>query len=48
MAGVLRGLIFNGARRTSRYWFYWVPPSIGFYYLYKYLKEKYISLGGNG
>jgi UcrQ family len=41
MAGVMKGLIFNGARRTSRYWFYWLPSSIGFYYLYKYLKTKY-------
>jgi len=37
----MKGLIFNGARRTSRYWFYWLPSSIGFYYVYKYLKTKY-------
>jgi UcrQ family len=38
---MMKGWIFNGARRTSRYWFYWLPPTVGFYYLYKYLKEKY-------
>jgi len=38
---MMTSLLFNGAKRTSRYWFYWLPPSIGFYYLYKFLKEKY-------
>jgi hypothetical protein len=44
MAGVMKSLIFNGARRTSRYWFYWLPSSIGFYYVYKWLKEKYFPM----
>ena len=37
----MTSLIFNGARRSSRYWFYWLPPAVGFYYLYKFLKQKY-------
>jgi hypothetical protein len=43
LAGALKGLIYNGATRTSRYWFYWLPPTVGFYYIYKWLKEKYVD-----
>jgi UcrQ family len=45
---MLKGLIYNGANRSSRYWFYWLPPTVGFYYLYKWLKEKYVGDKGGG
>jgi hypothetical protein len=48
MAGVLKGLIFNGARRSSRYWFYWIPPVVGTYYIYKSLKERYVRFSLSG